>query len=45
MEISSADEFSLLFGFSLANESTQAKKNIRSFRREYREFKIARFAV
>jgi hypothetical protein len=27
--------FSFLFGVSLANESTRAKKNIRSFRQEY----------
>jgi hypothetical protein len=29
--------FSLLFGFQPANESIQAKKSIRSFRREYRK--------
>jgi hypothetical protein len=29
--------FSFLFGVSLANESTRAKKNIRSFRPEYRK--------
>jgi hypothetical protein len=29
--------FSFLFGVSLANESNRAKKNIRSFRPEYRK--------